>query len=59
MSSVVGKNNSKHIPKQNGFRVTSAIYGQCIPVVYGRCRVAPRIIWVGKFTSKQESIGKK
>jgi hypothetical protein len=59
MSSIVGKNNSKHIPITNGFRVTTALYGQCIPVIYGRCRIAARLIWVGNFTNKQENLGKR
>lgn len=59
MSSIVGKNNSKHIPIQNGFRVTTAVYGQCVPVIYGRVRISPRLIWVGNFVHKQENVGKK
>lgn len=59
VASIIGKNNAKHIPIQNGFRVTTAVYGQCIPVIYGRCRISPRIIWVGNFVKKQENLGKK
>jgi hypothetical protein len=54
-----GKGTPHKIPKATGITVNTSLYGSVIPVIYGRTRVAGRLIWVGNFQSHQSSIGKK
>ncbi len=59
MASVIGKGHNQQQPRAQGFRVTTSLYGQAIPLVYGRVRIAPRIIWFGNQTTQQQNVGKK
>lgn len=47
------------VNKLGGIRVQTSIQGLSIPIIYGRTRVAPNLVWYGDFFWKAINSGKK
>jgi hypothetical protein len=52
-----GQTQSYEGQKVKGIRVQSSVYGSCIPVIYGRNRVAGNLIWYGDFRQSESEGG--
>lgn len=51
---IVNKSNSSHTisessPRVAGLTIQTSSYGLTIPIIYGRSRIAPNLLWVGNF----------
>lgn len=57
--SLFGHTNASQAPTALGVRVQTSLQGTCVPVVFGRVRLAGNIIWVNDFSSQQQSQGGK
>lgn len=53
------KQHAAQEPKAAGIRVTTSVYGQVIPMLYGRGRLAPRLIDSANFQARKGHSGKK
>ena len=49
---------STSVTRLNALKLPSSAYGVTIPVVYGRTRVAPNLLYYGNFQSSQQGGGK-
>lgn len=48
---------SSQVQKYSGLQIQTSIYGKCIPIVYGRTRVAGNLLWYGDFNATAHSQG--
>jgi len=44
--------------KLMGYQCSTSLLGRCIPVIFGRVRLAPNVIWTGGWTANQVNGGK-
>jgi len=54
-----GVRNSQASSVAAGVRVQTSIYGVAVPLVYGRTRATPKLIWMNGFQAVKQSNGKK
>ena len=54
-----GVRNSQASSVAAGVRVQTSIYGVAVPLVYGRTRATPKLIWMNDFQAVKVSNGKK
>jgi hypothetical protein len=54
-----GVRNSQASSVAAGVRVQTSIYGVAVPLVYGRTRATPKLIWLNDFHASKVSSGKK
>ena len=46
-------------PKVTGVQLNTSVYGSTIPFLFGRARLAPKLIWQNDFSYYWASSGKK
>src|SRR5690348_18474830 len=44
-----GDKQASQTPQLSGIQIQSSVYGKVIPLVYGRTRLAPNLVWYGDF----------
>ena len=54
-----GVRNSQASSVAAGVRVQTSLYGVAVPLVYGRTRATPKLVWLGDFKAVKQSSGKK
>ena len=54
-----GVRNSQASSVAAGVRVQTSLYGVAVPLIYGRTRTTPKLIWLNDFSASKVSSGKK
>lgn len=48
---LTARKQASQSPAIAGLQLQTSVYGKCIPVVYGKTKIAPNLIWYGDFRS--------